>query len=207
MLTFMNSKLPDDWQISDKQYHIFQKSKSYEISKTDIYIGEDLEFIIHVFYCCIYPIRPWHLLNVNKKHLSWLKLYLVLISGIKSQQAKKPFVIQYQNLLIFLRIPLVHFIKSFFWSFNFMCAFNWLTEWKLQKLKNIWKKYLIHEKAFKKNIKYYTSKDKCPNFTNFFTMSKINNSNLSNEKQKELKINLGQLQEKISKASLPISAV
>ena len=25
MLTFMNSKLPDDWQISDKQYHIFQK--------------------------------------------------------------------------------------------------------------------------------------------------------------------------------------
>ena len=23
MLTFMNSKLPDDWQISDKQYHIF----------------------------------------------------------------------------------------------------------------------------------------------------------------------------------------
>ena len=40
MLTFMNSKLPDDWQISDKQYHIFQKSKSYEISNTDIRIGE-----------------------------------------------------------------------------------------------------------------------------------------------------------------------
>ena len=50
MLTFVNPKLPDDWQISDKQYHIFQKSKSYEISNTDIYIGEDLEFIIHVFY-------------------------------------------------------------------------------------------------------------------------------------------------------------
>ena len=53
MLTFMNSKLPEDWQISDKQYHIFQKSKSYEISNTGIYIGEDLEFIIHVFYWCI----------------------------------------------------------------------------------------------------------------------------------------------------------
>ena len=50
MLTFMNSKLPDDWQISDKQYHIFQKRKSYEMSNTDIYISEDLEFIIHVFY-------------------------------------------------------------------------------------------------------------------------------------------------------------
>ena len=63
------------------------------------------------------------------------------------------------------------------------------------------------KKAFKKKIKSYTGKDKCPSFTNFFRMSKINNSNLSNEKQKELKINLGQLHEKISKASLPISAV
>ena len=53
MLTFMNSKLPDDWQISHKQYDILQKSKSYEISNTDIYIVEDLEFIIHVFYWCI----------------------------------------------------------------------------------------------------------------------------------------------------------
>ena len=50
MLTSMNLKLPNDWQISDKQNHIFQKSKSYEISSKDIYIGEDLEFIIHVFY-------------------------------------------------------------------------------------------------------------------------------------------------------------
>ena len=41
-------KLPDDWQISDKQNHIFQKSKSYEISSVDIYVGEDLEFIIRV---------------------------------------------------------------------------------------------------------------------------------------------------------------
>ena len=37
-------------------------------------------------------------------------------------------------------------------------------------------------------------------------MSKINNSNLSNEKEKELKMKLGQLQEEISKASLPVSA-
>ena len=36
-------------------------------------------------------------------------------------------------------------------------------------------------------------------------MPKINNSNLSNEKQKELKMKLGQLQEEISKASLPVS--
>ena len=54
MLAFMTSKLSDDWQIFDKQYHIFQKGKSYEISNTDIDIGEDLEFIIHVFYWCIH---------------------------------------------------------------------------------------------------------------------------------------------------------
>ena len=54
------------------------------------------------------------------------------------------------------------------------------------------------KKAFKDKIKYYTSKDKCPNFTNFFRMPKINNSNL--------KMKLRQLQEEISKASLPVSA-
>ena len=62
------------------------------------------------------------------------------------------------------------------------------------------------KKAFKDKIKYYTSKDKCPNFTNFFRIPKINNSNLSNEKQKEHKMKLGQLQEEISKASLPVNA-
>ena len=36
-------------------------------------------------------------------------------------------------------------------------------------------------------------------------MPKISNSNLSNEKQKELKMKLGQLQKEISKASLPVS--
>ena len=52
MLTFMNSKLQYAWQISDKQYHIFQKNKSYEISYTGIYISKGLEFINHVFYWC-----------------------------------------------------------------------------------------------------------------------------------------------------------
>ena len=53
MLTFMNSKLQDDSEISDKQDHIFEKSKPYEIFNTNIYIGEDLEFITHIFYWCI----------------------------------------------------------------------------------------------------------------------------------------------------------
>ena len=37
-------------------------------------------------------------------------------------------------------------------------------------------------------------------------MPKINNSDLSNDKQKELKMNLGQLEVEISKASLPVNA-
>ena len=37
-------------------------------------------------------------------------------------------------------------------------------------------------------------------------MPKINNSNLSNQKQKELKMKLRHLQEEITKASLPVSA-
>ena len=55
------------------------------------------------------------------------------------------------------------------------------------------------KKAFKRKMKYYTGKNKCPSFTNFFRIPKINNS-------KELKMKLGQLQEEISKASLPVSA-
>ena len=42
----MNSKLTK-MTGKEKQNHIFQKSKSYEISSTVIYIAEDQEFIIH----------------------------------------------------------------------------------------------------------------------------------------------------------------
>ena len=45
--------------------------------------------------------------------------------------------------------------------------------------------YPPQKKAFKKKRKwYYTGKDKCPNFTNFFRTPKINNSKSSNEKQR-----------------------
>ena len=52
MLSFMNSKLTK-MTGKDQQNHIFQKSKSYEISRTVLYIDEDQQFIIHVFYHCI----------------------------------------------------------------------------------------------------------------------------------------------------------
>ena len=76
----------------------------------------------------------------------------------------------------------------------------------MQKLQNIWNNVLSTKKNLLKRKQYYASKSKCPNFTIFFRVSKINNSNLLNEKQKELKMKLGQHQKEILKASLPVSA-
>ena len=38
------------------------------------------------------------------------------------------------------------YIHSHFWPFNFMCAFNRKTKWKVPKLTKIWKKCHIHHK-------------------------------------------------------------
>ena len=89
MLIFMNLKLPDDWKISDKQYHIFQESKSYEISNTDIYIGEDLEFTIHLFYWCIQLDHGIYITCKKKSHLIKVISSYNICSGTKRQQAKK----------------------------------------------------------------------------------------------------------------------
>ena len=64
--------------------------------------------------------------------------------------------------------------------------------------------YSTQKMLFKKKRKnYYTSKDKCLKFTNFFRMPKIQTHQMRNKK---LKMKVRQLQEKISKASLPVSA-
>ena len=44
--------------------------------------------------------------------------------------------------------------------------------------------YPPQKEAFKKKRKQYTNFQIVPNFTNFFRTPKINNSNLSNEKQR-----------------------
>ena len=88
-------KLPDEWQISDKQNHIFQKSKSYEISIIDIYVGEGLEFIIRVFSWCIpldheiYTKYKKTMKNITLSNLIKVISYYNICSGIKDDQAKK----------------------------------------------------------------------------------------------------------------------
>ena len=85
----------------DKQNHIFLKSKSYEISSTVIYIGEDREFIIHIFYWCI-PLG--HEIYTKCKKTSNLIKGISshnICSGTESQKVQKSFVIQYQKLSFF----------------------------------------------------------------------------------------------------------
>ena len=86
--------LANTWQ----QNHIFRKSKSYEISSTDIYVGEDLEFIIRVFSWCIpldheiYTIYKKTMKNITSNLIKVISNYNIY-PGIKIEQAKKqPFV-------------------------------------------------------------------------------------------------------------------
>ena len=54
--------------------------------------------IYYSYILLVYPIRPWNLLNVKKaSNLIKVISSYNICSGIKSQQAKKPFVIQYQK--------------------------------------------------------------------------------------------------------------
>ena len=89
MLTFMNSELTK-MTGKDKQNHIFQKSKSYEISSTVIYISKDQKFIIHVFYWCI--LLDHEIYTKCKTETSNLIKGISshqICSGTKSQRIKK----------------------------------------------------------------------------------------------------------------------
>ena len=60
MLTFMNSKQPDK-QPSEMVVLTNKTKFSEKVTDTDINIGEDLQFIIHVFYWCIPLYHEKHL--------------------------------------------------------------------------------------------------------------------------------------------------
>ena len=125
MLSFMNSK-----QIKmtgkEKQNHIFQKSKFCEISSTVVYIGEDREFITHMFYWCITLDHEIYTKCKKKQsHLTWLKVYLV-ISALElkfNMQKKHNFSFDTKNIWFFSEF-LCSVWSSHFRPFNFMWAFN-----------------------------------------------------------------------------------
>ena len=69
MLTFMNSKLPDKLVVLTSRNTFCKKvnPRKYPL-QTHTYIGEDLEFIIHIFYWCI-PLDHEIYTKCRKKHL------------------------------------------------------------------------------------------------------------------------------------------
>ena len=169
-----------------------------------------MQEFIHVFYRFI-PLD--HEIYKCKKSSNLIKDISShnTCSGIKSQQVNKnichsvPKTLDFSqnSSVLFHQVAFDHFILCVLLidKTNESCQNS--TKFERNVISTAKKK----KKAFKKKRKqYYTSKDKCPNFTNFFRMPKINNSNLLNEKQEQLKMKLGQLQEEISKASLPVSA-
>ena len=101
-----------------------------------------------------------------------------------NKQKKKPFLIRYQKLLIFLGIPLFHFIKSLS-TIQYVLLIDKPNESRKRSIKFERNALSTTNKAFfLKKRKKYTSKDKCRNFTNFFRTPKSNNSNLLNGKQR-----------------------
>ena len=113
MLTFLDSKLTM-MTYKDKQNHIFQKSKSYEISNYRyMYIGQDQEFIIHVVYWCI-PLD--HEIYTKCKNSS------KLIKGISSHDICSGIKTQQVNKTICHSVP-----KTFDFSQNFSVPFHRVT--------------------------------------------------------------------------------
>ena len=92
------------------------------------------------------------ILNVKKNYLTWLTLYLVIISALelkvnKLKKKQNNFSFSTKNFWFFLEF-LCSISSSHFLPFNFICVF------KLQKLHKIWIKCLIyHRKSFWKEKK------------------------------------------------------
>ena len=112
MLSFMHSKLTKTTD-KGKQNHIFQKRKSYEISSTVIYVGEDQKFIIQIFYWCIQLDHEIHT-KCKKKTSNLIKVICShkICSGIKSQPVKIIICHSVPKTFDFSQNYSVHFIES-----------------------------------------------------------------------------------------------
>ena len=207
-------KLPDDWQISDKQNHVFQKRKSYEISSVDIHVGEDLEIIIRVFSWSIpldheiYTKYKKTMKNITLSNLIKVTSYYNICSGILDEQAKK--------------IAICHSVpKTFDFSQNSSVPFHQVTFYRsiscvllIDKSNESCRNCIKFERnALSTTKKLLKRKEK--NITPAKTNAPISQTSSERLKvtiqtyrmeNKELKMKLGQLQKEISKASLPVSA-
>ena len=201
-------KVPDDWQISNKQKHIFQKNKSYKISSVDIYVVQDFEFIICVFSWSI-PLE--HEIYTKYKRAMKNAPFLTsfnICSVIKDEQAKKPAICH--------SVP-----KTFDFSQNSSVPFHQVTFYRsiscvllIDKPNESCRNCIKFERnSLSTTKKLLKRKEK--NITPAKRNAAISQTSSKRLKitiqtyrmeNKELKIKLGQLQEEISKASLAVSA-
>ena len=123
MLSFMNSKLTKMTD-KDKQNHIFQKSKSYEISSTDMYVRETWNLLLLYFPGVSYYTMK-SILNV-KDNINLIKVISScnICAGIKSQQEKKTYLSFSIQMFLFFSKFLCSISSSHFLPFSFLCAFN-----------------------------------------------------------------------------------
>ena len=112
MLTFLNSKLPGDWQISDKQYTFSKKVNPRKYQIQTYMLGRTWN-LLFIYFTGVSNQTMKSILNV-KKHLTWSKLYLVIISALelKVNQQKTICHSVPKTFNFFFRIPLFHFINS-----------------------------------------------------------------------------------------------
>ena len=127
------------------------------------------------------------MLNVKRSDLIKSISSHNICSGIKSQQVKKNICRSVPKLFDFSQNSSVPFDRvTFDHSISCVLLIDKPNE-SCQNSKKFERNVLSNKKkTFKKKQDwYYTSKDK--DFTNFFRTPKINNSDLSNEKQRTLK--------------------
>ena len=120
----LSLKLSDVWQLSEKQNHISQNSKSYEISSTGIYVGEDLKFIICVFFWCI-PLDH-EIYTKCKKTSNLIKVISVIISALEIEVNNHKNIhlsFSTKNFWVFLEF-FCSIASTHFQTFNYTCALN-----------------------------------------------------------------------------------
>ena len=133
--------------------------------------------------------------------MGWIKWYLVIISvlELKFIKQKEPICNLVPKAWFFLQNSSVPFHQvTFGHSISCVLLINKPNE-SCKNSKTFEWNALFTKKVFKKKREYLTSKGKRLNFTNFFRTPKINDWNLSNEKQENLKWSLDNFERKYQK--------
>ena len=144
-----------------------------------------------MFYHCIQLDHEIYI-KYKKRHLTWSNLYLVIISALqlKVNKQKKHLSLITKNFWFFFQNSSVPFhLVTFDNSISCVLLIDKPNE-SFENSKTFERNTLSTKKSFLKEKKILHQQRQSANFTNFFRMRmpKINNSNLSNEKQKELKM-------------------